>query len=142
MRRCEACERGDHANCSMQAWCECGCDPDFYFLDKIRLGEDDFASEQKETDQLNYNLAIESARADKAEEKLAQAREENDRLREFVAGISKGGTYESEYDGRTYEFCIGCDADIEKGIHDSGCSVIEARKLLCANQDGPQGGDK
>lgn len=25
---CEACERGDHANCGMQTWCECDCDPE------------------------------------------------------------------------------------------------------------------
>jgi hypothetical protein len=25
---CEACERGDHANCGMQTWCECDGDPD------------------------------------------------------------------------------------------------------------------
>jgi len=23
---CEACERGDHANCGMQTWCECDCE--------------------------------------------------------------------------------------------------------------------
>lgn len=26
-RLCEACERGDHANCGQQTWCECDCDP-------------------------------------------------------------------------------------------------------------------
>lgn len=25
---CEACERGDHANCGRQTWCQCDCDPD------------------------------------------------------------------------------------------------------------------
>ena len=25
---CEACEREDHANCGLQTWCECDCDPD------------------------------------------------------------------------------------------------------------------
>ena len=25
---CEACERDDHANCGMQTWCECDCDPE------------------------------------------------------------------------------------------------------------------
>jgi len=25
---CESCERGDHANCGMQTWCECDCDPE------------------------------------------------------------------------------------------------------------------
>lgn len=25
---CEACERGDHANCGMQTWCTCDCDPE------------------------------------------------------------------------------------------------------------------
>lgn len=23
MSMCEACERGDHANCGMQSWCDC-----------------------------------------------------------------------------------------------------------------------
>jgi hypothetical protein len=25
---CEACERGDHANCGMQSWCNCDDDTD------------------------------------------------------------------------------------------------------------------
>lgn len=25
---CEACERGDHANCGLQTWCACECDPE------------------------------------------------------------------------------------------------------------------
>lgn len=28
MSLCEACARGDHANCGMQTWCDCDCDPD------------------------------------------------------------------------------------------------------------------
>lgn len=28
MSMCEACERGDHANCGLQTWCECDCDPE------------------------------------------------------------------------------------------------------------------
>lgn len=34
---CEACERGHHANCGMQTWCECDCDPDAvdYFEDPM-----------------------------------------------------------------------------------------------------------
>lgn len=30
---CEACTRGDHANCGMQTWCECDCDPEMAMLD-------------------------------------------------------------------------------------------------------------
>lgn len=26
MSLCEACGRGDHANCGMQTWCQCDCD--------------------------------------------------------------------------------------------------------------------
>lgn len=34
MRRCEACERGEHWNCGMQTWCECECDgPDGVYAD-------------------------------------------------------------------------------------------------------------
>ena len=25
---CHACEEGRHADCGMQTWCECDCDPD------------------------------------------------------------------------------------------------------------------
>lgn len=27
MSQCEACLRNDHANCGMQTWCDCDCDP-------------------------------------------------------------------------------------------------------------------
>lgn len=28
MSLCDACQRDDHANCGMQTWCECDCDPE------------------------------------------------------------------------------------------------------------------
>ncbi len=36
---CEACERGDHANCGLQTWCQCN-DPDDGDLDAFPLFAD------------------------------------------------------------------------------------------------------
>jgi hypothetical protein len=47
--KCEACERGDHANCGMQSWCDCTderdgdvyAEPDPVALDEWDVNEED-----------------------------------------------------------------------------------------------------
>lgn len=46
---CEACEAGDHANCGMQTWCECECDPDSVW-DFDPYGEMQWPDETNEED--------------------------------------------------------------------------------------------
>ena len=40
LRLCSACEEEDHANCGMQVWCECECDPELARIQEIEDKED------------------------------------------------------------------------------------------------------
>jgi len=39
---CQACSEGDHANCGMQIWCSCECDPEMYAIDLALWDDADF----------------------------------------------------------------------------------------------------
>ena len=43
--------------------------------------------------------------------------------------VDSGGTYETEYDGRSYEICFFCDAKLSEGEpHACNCAYIAAKE--------------
>jgi hypothetical protein len=52
MMMCQACERDDHANCGLQTWCECDCDPETagYYFPAIDEELQDCIQETEESD--------------------------------------------------------------------------------------------
>lgn len=50
---------------------------------------------------------------------------------EVIAGNEHFGEYESEYDGRTYTFCLGCDfQDDVRPRHNEACTYLKVRTAL------------
>lgn len=83
---------------------------------------------------------------EEVEKLLADARREGQKpllgaLKE-LAGNATAGEYESEYDGRTYTFCLGCDyQDDCRPQHRDDCTYVVAHRLLvliCAATDAPE----
>ena len=55
-------------------------------------------------------------------------------MAEALRALLGDGTYETEYDGRTYDLCKGCGGQNEKHNHD--CPAEKARALLAKLGEG------
>lgn len=78
---------------------------------------------------LKYLKEQELAEKKRKEEK---ERNEKDPLR-FAKIVANEPTYETEYDGRTYEMCFYCDANIGEGEkHHPDCAYLEAKERIKA----------
>lgn len=65
----------------------------------------------------------------------AESAAEIERLRAALTSLLESDTYRSEYDGRMYTHCMGCDAMLSDGQpHSSDCSVLAARAALSEKQ--------
>lgn len=48
----------------------------------------------------------------------------------LLSEVAQGGTFDTEYDGRTYTHCKHCEADMNMGGCDDDCISLDAKKLL------------